>query len=210
MIFLFAAEPKIYLRIMKYKIMTDIMSVLFSRRRAIQTIMENKKRICIKDLAPFASAEDLSDERESPSEGDTQKATKLTEIAEEKTTPVKTTLLVRNTTPRIDISRASSSSHPEDSSPEREMFSGTYYLPNRDLSAMTIGCTCIDFFCNYTLVEKGRDTKLEIVFGEEIASELHSSTEELSFYDNTAPDGDRGLVKKRSSQTTSVCTYVVW
>lgn len=84
-----------------------------------------EKRKHVRDLAPFASSEDLSDDRESPLDEDKQK-TKLADIAEEMKTPSKTsgTLNITNVTPRIDISRASSSSHQEDSSPEKELFSG--------------------------------------------------------------------------------------
>lgn len=101
-----------------------------------------EKRIRVKDLAPFASIEDLSDERESPLDGDKPKTT-LANIEEEaKTSKVctsstgstsgttnsspaaKMNLNVTSTTPRIDISRASSSSHQDDSSPERELILG--------------------------------------------------------------------------------------
>ena len=91
-----------------------------NRRRYV---MEKRKHV--RDLAPFASSEDLSDERESPLDEDKQKP-KLSNIEEEvmKTPPKTKTLNVANITPRIDISRASSSSHQEDSSPERELYLG--------------------------------------------------------------------------------------
>lgn len=61
-----------------------------------------------KGAAPFASVEDLSDD--SPED-----RAKL-EVPGAR----------GGVTPRIDISRASSSSHHEDSSPERELFGGEY------------------------------------------------------------------------------------
>lgn len=84
-----------------------------------------EKRKHVRDLAPFASSEDLSDERESPLDEDKQKS-KLSNIEEEimKTPPKAKTLNVANVAPRIDISRASSSSYQEDSSPERELYLG--------------------------------------------------------------------------------------
>jgi len=80
-----------------------------------------EKRKHVRDLAPFASSEDLSDERESPLD-----EKKLSKIEEEvmKTPPKPKNLNVANVAPRIDISRASSSSHQEDSSPERELCLG--------------------------------------------------------------------------------------
>lgn len=106
-----------------------------------------EKRIRVKDLAPFASIEDLSDEGESLSEEGKPK-TILSNIEEEikpsqviqiptYSTSRKTnsglatnvTLNVTSTTPRIDISRASSSSFQEDSSPERELILGKCYCP---------------------------------------------------------------------------------
>ena len=81
------------------------------------------KRIHVRELAPFASSEDLSDERESPLDEEKQKA-KLPQIEEEMKESSKANLAVINVAPRIDISRASSSSHQEDSSPERELILG--------------------------------------------------------------------------------------
>lgn len=73
-----------------------------------------------KQLAPFASVEDLSDQSsESPFEKDAQ-----TEMKD----PCNQNLMVTNVAPRIDISRASSSSHHEDSSPdEREIMNGKLF-----------------------------------------------------------------------------------
>lgn len=82
-----------------------------------------EKRIHVRDLAPFASSEDLSDERESPLDEEKQKP-KLPNIEESMKESPKRTLTVTNVAPRIDISRASSSSHQEDSSPERELLLG--------------------------------------------------------------------------------------
>ncbi|XP_065213336.1 proteoglycan 4 isoform X2 [Planococcus citri] len=127
------------------------------------------KRIHVRDLAPFASSEDLSDERESPLDEEKQKA-KLPQIEEEMKESSKVNLNVINVAPRIDISRASSSSHQEDSSPERELLLGA----------------------------DGKGSKLEVAFGEENASDLHSSTEELSFQD---PAEAEKYKKKKQSQT---------
>lgn len=101
-----------------------------------------EKRIRVKDLAPFASIEDLSDEGESPTEEEKTVAV-LSNIEEKikqiKVIPRPTNLTSRKTysgplgkvnsnvtskTPRIDISRASSASYQEDSSPERELILG--------------------------------------------------------------------------------------
>lgn len=94
------------------------------------------KRVHVRELAPFASSEDLSDERESPLDEEKQKA-KLPQIEEEMKESSKANLTVINVAPRIDISRASSSSHQEDSSPERELLLGefssyiySYFLPS--------------------------------------------------------------------------------
>lgn len=72
-------------------------------------------------------------------------------------------------TPRIDISRASSSSHHDsrDSTPERELFEG----------------------------QEQRETKLGIAFKEEGTLDLRSSTEELDFQDPR----DKTKVKPRPS-----------
>lgn len=93
-----------------------------------------EKRVHVRDLAPFASSEDLSDERESPLDEEKQKA-KLPNIEEENMKATKTSLTVTNVAPRIDISRASSSSHQEDSSPERELVLGklNYYTLITDI-----------------------------------------------------------------------------
>ncbi|GLV37358.1 uncharacterized protein CBL_10675 [Carabus blaptoides fortunei] len=96
--------------------------------------------------APFASFEDLSDETDSP--GESAPAPRLPGINED-ATPCRLT----PSTPRIDISRASSSSHHEDSrdsTPERELFQTT-------------------------------GQRLGLAFREEGALELRSSTEELDF-----------------------------
>lgn len=55
-----------------------------------------------------------------------------------------------------------------------------------------------------SILGKAKDSKLEVVFGEEIASELHSSTEELSFHENE--DAEKNRSKKPSSHVVSVST----
>lgn len=95
------------------------------------------KRIRVKDLAPFASIEDLSDD-ENAAERDKQK-TILSNIEEEiKSSRVTSTskktnngaakvnLKMANATPRIDVWRASTASHQEDSSSERELILGKF------------------------------------------------------------------------------------
>lgn len=81
--------------------------------------MESKGR----GVAPFASIEDLSDEheQESPPAGPSL----LTLPGVDGATGPKMGV----PTPRIDISRASSSSHQDDSSPERDLFTGKYSNP---------------------------------------------------------------------------------
>lgn len=83
--------------------------------------MEHKSRS--RGLAPFASVEDLSDDQDSPVE-DKNRLT-LPGIRED--TGSRSPKPV-SATPRIDISRASSSSHHDDSSPERDLFAGWLYL----------------------------------------------------------------------------------
>lgn len=77
--------------------------------------MDRKGHKTQKGLAPFASLEDLSDE----SPPDDKCRLTLPGIKEDAGghRPI-------GITPRIDISRASSSSHHDDSSPERELFAG--------------------------------------------------------------------------------------
>lgn len=69
--------------------------------------------------APFASLEDLSDDQDSPPPGNN--GSRLTVLP-----GIKEDSLQMPATPRIDISRASSSSHQDsnNSSPERELFAG--------------------------------------------------------------------------------------
>jgi hypothetical protein len=82
-------------------------------------------------LAPFASVEDLSDE--SPPEEKCRLG--LPSIREDPPANLSPTMraLPVSITPRIDISRASSSSHHDDSSPERELFAGKYSRYNLPL-----------------------------------------------------------------------------
>lgn len=82
--------------------------------------MEPKGR-SVEGLAPFASVEDLSDEQDSP--GEKHRLT-LPGVKEE--SGVKSPRM-GVPTPRIDISRASSSSHQDDSSPERDLFTGNIH-----------------------------------------------------------------------------------
>ena len=81
--------------------------------------MEHKSRS--RGLAPFASVEDLSDDQDSPVE-DKNRLT-LPGIRED--TGSKSPKPI-SAAPRIDISRASSSSHHDDSSPERDLFAGLF------------------------------------------------------------------------------------
>nr|CAD7463506.1 unnamed protein product [Timema tahoe] len=125
--------------------------------------------------APFASFEDLSDDLESPEEKpalptplpdiqeDVRMAADGTLMSPESTASSSvvcggTGSLQTPSTPRIDISRASSSSHQDsnNSSPERELFAGTG--------------------------ESGEITKLGLGFKEEGAADLRSSTEELDYH----------------------------
>ncbi|CAG2056463.1 unnamed protein product [Timema podura] len=125
--------------------------------------------------APFASFEDLSDDLESPEEKpalptplpgiqeDVRMAADGTLMSPESTASSSvvcggTGSLQTPSTPRIDISRASSSSHQDsnNSSPERELFTGTG--------------------------ESGGITKLGLGFKEEGAADLRSSTEELDYH----------------------------
>lgn len=78
-------------------------------------------KVKTKGLAPFASVEDLSDEQDSP--GHDKHRLALPGIKEDSgiKSPRAGPAAI---TPRIDISRASSSSHHDDSSPERDLFAG--------------------------------------------------------------------------------------
>nr|CAD7261345.1 unnamed protein product [Timema shepardi] len=125
--------------------------------------------------APFASFEDLSDDLESPEEKpalptplpgiqeDVRMAADGTLMSPESTASSSvvcggTGSLQTPSTPRIDISRASSSSHQDsnNSSPERELFAGAG--------------------------ESGGVSKLGLGFKEEGAADLRSSTEELDYH----------------------------
>lgn len=86
------------------------------------------KREHVRKLPPLASSEDLSEDLLDSPEGDTKNKC-LDDIEEVPSTPAKsvrqqTLCLAMPNTPRIDISRASSSSHHDDSSPERDLFVG--------------------------------------------------------------------------------------
>lgn len=87
------------------------------------------KRDLVGKLPPLASSEDLSEDICLDSPDADNKITCLEDIQELPITPTKspkqqTICLAMPNTPRIDISRASSSSHHDDSSPERELFVG--------------------------------------------------------------------------------------
>lgn len=86
------------------------------------------KREHVRKLPPLASSEDLSEDLLDSPEADTKNKC-LEDIEEVPNTPAKsvrqqTLCLAMPNTPRIDISRASSSSHHDDSSPERDLFVG--------------------------------------------------------------------------------------
>lgn len=106
--------------------------------------------------APIASFEDLSDDVENG-----EAATRMPGIVEVSTPATPGSSLKTPSTPRIDISRASSSSHHEDSnnsresSPERELLAGSELPPG---SKLTLGY-------------------------KEDAQDLRSSTEELELHD---------------------------
>ncbi|XP_014273341.1 neurofilament heavy polypeptide isoform X1 [Halyomorpha halys] len=112
-----------------------------------------------KGAAPFASVEDLSDD--SPED-----RAKL-EVPGAR----------GGVTPRIDISRASSSSHHEDSSPERELFGG-----------------------------EGGGVKVGLGFTEDMALELRSSTEELDFHE-PEPERKSKRKKLQQQQAVVVTKY---
>lgn len=86
------------------------------------------KREHARKLPPLASSEDLSEDLLDSPDADTRNKC-LENIEEVPDTPGKaarqhTLCLAMPNTPRIDISRASSSSHHDDSSPERDLFVG--------------------------------------------------------------------------------------
>jgi len=86
------------------------------------------KREHVRKLPPLASSEDLSEDLLDSPEADARNKC-LEGIEEVPNTPAKsqrqqTICLAMPNTPRIDISRASSSSHHDDSSPERDLFVG--------------------------------------------------------------------------------------
>ncbi|XP_069681425.1 uncharacterized protein [Periplaneta americana] len=127
--------------------------------------------------APFASFEDLSDDLESPEEKQPL-ARPLPGIREDVTLMSPGSAgggLQTPSTPRIDISRASSSSHHDsnnsrDSSPERELFAGS---------------------------GEGSGAKLGLGFKEEGAADLRSSTEELDFHEEPGTVTEREAQRRR-------------
>lgn len=91
----------------------------------------------VRKLPPLASSEDLSEDLLDSPEADARNKC-LEDIVEVPNTPAKsprqqTICLAMPNTPRIDISRASSSSHHDDSSPERDLFVGEYVASVDDL-----------------------------------------------------------------------------
>ncbi|XP_067011804.2 uncharacterized protein [Anabrus simplex] len=144
--------------------------------------------------APFASFEDLSDDLDSPEEKppankplpgireDVRMAADGTLMSPGSAASSSVvTALQTPSTPRIDISRASSSSHHDsnnsrDSSPERELFAGE------------TGPTAPD------------GTKLGLGFKEEGAADLRSSTEELDFHEEPGTVTEREAQRRRERQ----------
>lgn len=97
------------------------------------------KREHARKLPPLASSEDLSEDLLDSPEAEIKNKC-LEGIEEVPNTPAKsprqqTLCLAMPNTPRIDISRASSSSHHDDSSPERDLFVGESkrYMINPDV-----------------------------------------------------------------------------
>lgn len=90
----------------------------------------DKRAEHVRKLPPLASSEDLSEDLLDSPEADARNKC-LEDIEEVPNTPAKasrqqTICLAMPNTPRIDISRASSSSHHDDSSPERDLFVGEF------------------------------------------------------------------------------------
>lgn len=90
----------------------------------------DKRAEHVRKLPPLASSEDLSEDLLDSPEADAKNKC-LEDIEEVPNTPAKasrqqTLCLAMPNTPRIDISRASSSSHHDDSSPERDLFVGEF------------------------------------------------------------------------------------
>uniref|UniRef100_A0A8D8YUS6 Uncharacterized protein n=2 Tax=Cacopsylla melanoneura TaxID=428564 RepID=A0A8D8YUS6_9HEMI len=124
--------------------------------------------------APFASIEDLSPEDETSRGTSRMNSQNSTETKDGSTTS-KMACLEMPPTPRIDISRASSSSQHDDSSPEREIMGG----------------------------ESGGTGEGEKLggFSEEMAQELRNSTEELHFHD---VEGETKSRRKKLQQQQAV------
>lgn len=89
--------------------------------------MESKSRSV--GIAPFASVEDLSEPEPDPEPEPEPEPERLTlpGVKEEGGSGNRSPKM-GVPTPRIDISRASSSSHQDDSSPERDLFTGEQKL----------------------------------------------------------------------------------
>uniref|UniRef100_A0A2S2QTK7 Uncharacterized protein n=1 Tax=Sipha flava TaxID=143950 RepID=A0A2S2QTK7_9HEMI len=143
------------------------------------------KREHVRKLPPLASSEDLSEDLLDSPEADIKNKC-LEGIEEVPNTPAKsprqqTLCLAMPNTPRIDISRASSSSHHDDSSPERDLF------VDADGKSIESVKSCL----GYT---------------EEIISDLHSSTEELNFHDLTESEIRRRRSKLQPQYAVSDAT----
>ncbi|VVC28372.1 Hypothetical protein CINCED_3A019735 [Cinara cedri] len=143
------------------------------------------KREYVRKLPPLASSEDLSEDLLDSPDADTKNKC-LENIEEVPDTPAKaarqqTLCLAMPNAPRIDISRASSSSHHDDSSPERDLF------VDADGKSVDSVKSCL----GYT---------------EEIIPDLHSSTEELNFHDLTESEIRRRRSKLQPQYAVSDAT----
>ncbi|XP_025202736.1 uncharacterized protein LOC112599871 isoform X2 [Melanaphis sacchari] len=139
----------------------------------------------VRKLPPLASSEDLSEDLLDSPEADAKNKC-LEDIEEVPSTPGKasrqqTICLAMPNTPRIDISRASSSSHHDDSSPERDLFV--------DADGKSV-----------------ESVKSGLGYTEEIIPDLHSSTEELNFHDLTESEIRRRRSKLQPQYAVSDAT----
>ncbi|CAI6365454.1 unnamed protein product [Macrosiphum euphorbiae] len=145
----------------------------------------DKRAEHVRKLPPLASSEDLSEDLLDSPEADAKNKC-LEDIEEVPNTPAKasrqqTICLAMPNTPRIDISRASSSSHHDDSSPERDLFV--------DADGKSV-----------------ESVKSGLGYTEEIIPDLHSSTEELNFHDLTESEIRRRRSKLQPQYAVSDAT----
>lgn len=145
----------------------------------------DKRAEHVRKLPPLASSEDLSEDLLDSPEADARNKC-LEDIEEVPNTPAKasrqqTLCLAMPNTPRIDISRASSSSHHDDSSPERDLFV--------DADGKSV-----------------ESVKSGLGYTEEIIPDLHSSTEELNFHDLTESEIRRRRSKLQPQYAVSDAT----